>query len=115
MIQRPYVPERGDIVLIASTPKTKDGTAGEHFGIVLSEAAFSAATGWMVVCPITREVKFSPFEVRIPPGLRAVGCVVASEMHTLDYIEHRTRFMERAPLGLLQEVQAIACATIGCS
>lgn len=114
MTQRPYVPDRGDIALLDFSPQAGTEMRGEHRGIVLSEAEFSVATGWVVVCPITRQVKGSPFEVRIPSGLKAVGCVVASEVRTLDYIERRTRFMERAPLSLLQEVQAIACATLGC-
>jgi hypothetical protein len=33
----------------------------------------------------------------------------------MDYIARRSRFIERAPLDLLLKVQAIACATIGCT
>jgi mRNA interferase MazF len=87
---------------------------GEHRGIVLSERDFSVATGWTVVCPITRQMKGSPFEVPIPVGLKAVGCVVASEVRTVDYLQRGVKFMEHAPISLLQNVQAIACATIGC-
>lgn len=114
MIRSPYVPDRGDIVLLDFSPQAGTEMKGEHRGIVLSEKEFSIATGWMVVCPITRQIKGSPFEVVIPSGLRAVGCVVASELRTVDYLERGAKFMERAPLSLLQEVQAIACATIGC-
>lgn len=89
--------------------------AGQHRIIVLSERAFSVATGWVVGCPIMTKIKGSPFEVPIPRGLKCVGCVVASELRTMDYIARRARFIERAPLDLLQKVQAIACATIGCT
>ena len=89
--------------------------AGEHRGIVLSESRFSIATGWVVVCPITTEIKGSPFEVPIPPGLKSVGCVVASEVRTMDYLARSTRFMEKAPLALWQQVQAVACAVLGCT
>ena len=75
---------------------------------------FSVATGWIVVCPITTKVKGSPFEVQIPPGLKSVGCVVASEVRTMDYLARNARFMEKAPLALWQPVQAIACAVLGC-
>lgn len=115
MIKAPYVPDRGDIVLLDFSPQAGTEMRGEHRGVVLSERAFSVATGWMVVCPITRQVKGSPFEVEIPSGLKAVGCVVASELRTVDYIERGTRFLERAPAALVQRVQAIACATIGCA
>ncbi|MDD2876132.1 MAG: type II toxin-antitoxin system PemK/MazF family toxin [Acidiphilium sp.] len=110
-----YAPERGDIILIELSPQAGWEMAGEHRAIVLSERVFSVATGWVVVCPITTTIKGSPFEVRIPEGLKAHGCIVASELRTMDYRVRRARFMETAPLGLIQQVQAIACATIGCT
>jgi len=110
----PYTPERGDIVLIEFSPQAGTEMSGDHRAIVLSERSFSVATGWLVACPITTKVKGSPFEVQIPPGLKAKGCVVASEIRTMDYLVRRTRYMEKAPVPLLQKVLAIACATIGC-
>ena len=53
---------------------------GEHRVIVLSEAEFNIATGWVVACPITTKIKGSPFEVQIPRGLKAVGCVVPAPL-----------------------------------
>jgi mRNA interferase MazF len=110
-----YTPDRGDIILIEFSPQAGTEMSGDHRAIVLSERAFSVATGWVVACPITTKIKDSPFEVQIPPGLKAHGCIVASEVRTMDYLVRRTRFMERAPLPVLQKVLAIACATIGCA
>ena len=110
-----YAPDRGDIVLIDLSPQAGTEMRCEHRAIVLSEQDFSVATGWVVVCPITTKIKGSPFEVQIPLGLKAHGCVVASELRTMDYLVRRARFVEKAPVGLLQQVQAIACATIGCT
>ena len=110
-----YAPERGDIILVELSPQAGTEMAGEHRAIVLSEQAFSVATGWVAVCPITTKIKGSPFEVQLPNGLKAQGCVVASELRTMDYLARRARFMEKAPLQLTQQVQAIACATIGCA
>lgn len=109
-----YAPDRGDIILIELSPQAGAEMAGQHRAIVLSEQAFSIATGWVVVCPITTEIKGSPLEVPIPRGLKAHGCVVASELRTMDYLVRRARFMEKAPRSLVEQVQAIACATIGC-
>lgn len=109
-----YAPDRGDIILIELSPQAGTEMGGEHRAIVLSEQAFSVATGWVVVCPITTKIKGSPFEVQLPRGLKAHGCVVASELRTMDYLVRRARFMEKAPRQLLQQVQAIACATMGC-
>ncbi len=109
-----YDPDRGDIILINLSPQAGTEMAGSHRAIVLSESAFNVATGWAVICPITTKIKGSPFEVPIPRGMKAVGCVVASEIRTVDYLARGARLMEQAPLGLLQQVQAIACATVGC-
>lgn len=109
-----YAPDRGDIILVELSPQAGTEMAGQHRAIVLSEQAFSVATGWVVVCPITTKIKGSPLEVSIPRGLKAHGCVVASELRTMDYFVRRARFMEKAPRSLVEQVQAIACATIGC-
>ena len=110
-----YSPERGDIVLIQLSPQAGTEMAGEHRAIVLSEHGFNVATGWAVVCPITTKIKGSPFEVQIPTGLKAKGCVVASELRTMDFLARGATFMEKAPRDLLNRVQAIACVTIGCT
>jgi mRNA interferase MazF len=89
--------------------------AGPHRCLVLSEARFSVATGYAVVCPITTKIKGSPFEVPIPRGLKAAGCVVASELRTIDYMARNTRFMQRAPDALTEAVKAIACAILACT
>ncbi len=115
MRRQSYTPDRSDIILVNLSPQAGSEMSGQHRAIVLSERGFSVATGWVVVCPITTKIKGSPFEVPIPPGLKAHGCVVASELRTLDYLARQAQFMERAPTNLLQQVQAIACATIGCN
>jgi len=66
-----YAPDRGDIILLDLSPQAGTEMAGERRAIVLSERNFSVATGWVVVCPITTKIKGSPFEVQIPPGLKA--------------------------------------------
>ena len=110
-----YAPDRGDIILIELSPQAGTEMAGQHRALVLSEQAFSVATGWVVVCPITTRITGSPLEVAIPRGPKAHGCVVASELRTMDYLARRAKFMEKAPRSLVEQVQAIACATIGCT
>jgi mRNA interferase MazF len=108
-----YAPDRGDIVLINLSPQAGSEMAGPHRCIVLSEARFSVATGYAVVCPITTKIKGSPFEVQLPTGLKAAGCVVASEIRTVDYLARAARFMEKAPAPTTRQVQAIAAAILG--
>jgi mRNA interferase MazF len=109
-----YTPDRGDILFTNFSPQAGHEMRGEHPCIVLSESQFSVATGLMVVCPITSKVKGSPFEVILPPHLRTKGCVVASEVRTQDYFARGVRFVEKTPQLFLHQVQAIACAVLGC-
>ena len=108
-----YAPDRGDIVLLELSPQAGHEMAGPHRCLVLSEARFSVATGYAVVCPITTKIKGSPFEVQLPRGLKAVGCVIASEIRTVDYMARNARFLEKAPGDTIEAVLAIACAVIG--
>ncbi|MGQ9366886.1 type II toxin-antitoxin system PemK/MazF family toxin [Azospirillum sp. ST 5-10] len=108
-----YAPDRGDIVLLNLSPQAGSEMAGEYRCLVLSEARFSIATGYAVVSPITTKIKGSPFEVQIPPGLKAKGCVVASEIRTIDYMARGTHFLEKSPRDLVELVQDVACAIIG--
>ena len=101
--------------MIDMSPQAGTEMKGPHPAIILSERTFNVATGWIVVCPITSKIKQSPFEVLIPRGMKTHGCVVASEIRTMDYLARQTQFVEHGSLDLLQHVQAIACATIGCS
>jgi mRNA interferase MazF len=109
----PYAPHRGDIILANLSPQAGREMAGPHRCLVLSEARFSVATGYAVVCPITTKIKGSPFEVQLPPGLKATGCIVASEIRTIDYLSRAAKFMERAPPQTTRQVQAIAAVIIG--
>jgi mRNA interferase MazF len=107
-----HTPDRGDIVFTNFSPQSGSEMAGDHPSLVLSTARFSVSTGWMVACPITSKVKGSPFEVVLPAQLKTKGCVVASEIRTLDYLIRGVRFIEKAPTTLLQDVQTIAVAVI---
>jgi mRNA interferase MazF len=109
-----YTPDRGDILFTNFSPQAGREMLGRHPCIVLSESKFSVATGLMVVCPITSKVKGSPFEVSLPRGLKTKGCVVASEIRTQDYLARGVQFVEKIPRTLLHQVQAVACAVLGC-
>jgi mRNA interferase MazF len=109
-----YTPDRGDLVITNFSPQAGHEMAGRHHCLVLSEQRFSVATGLMMCCPITSQIKGSPFEVVLPAGLKTRGCVVASEVRTQDYFARGVRFIEKAPEVTLRAAQAITCAILGC-
>ncbi|MFH7812580.1 MULTISPECIES: type II toxin-antitoxin system PemK/MazF family toxin [Acetobacter] len=108
-----YAPERGDIFLLDLSPQAGSEMAGEHRVLVLSERNFNVGTGCFIACPITTKIKGSPFEVVIPLGLKTRGCVLASEVRTMDYIARNAKFIEKAPATLIDNVTALISTIIG--
>lgn len=110
MAIRTYFPERGDFVHLDFSPSAGHEQAGGHYGLVLSTASFSKATGHALVCPITSNIRGWPLEVLVPKGLlppkkgEAVDSVVLSyQVKSLDYRERSIAYVCRAPDDILDE------------
>ena len=80
-----YVPERGDVVRITLNPQAGHEQAGRRPAVVLSPAAYNDKVGLAILCPITRQIKGYPFEVRIPSGLPVSGAILADQVKSLDW------------------------------
>jgi len=105
-------PDRGDIVWLDFTPKAGRETAERRPALVLSPQKFNIATGLALVCPITNQVKGSPFEIPLPSGAGATGAVLASEVRSLDYMERRATRKGRAPADVVDAVVDIVRAIV---
>ena len=79
-----YVPERGDVVWVTLNPQAGHEQAGRRPAVILSPAAYNGKVGSAILCPITRQVKGYPFEVRIPSGLAVSGVILADQVKSLD-------------------------------
>jgi mRNA interferase MazF len=79
---------------------------------VISLQTYNIATGLMLACPITNQLKGSPFEVQIPPGAKISGAVLANQMRSLDWLARNTGFHSEAPRDLVLQVIAIVEAII---
>lgn len=111
-MRRTYQPDRGDLIIVDFTPHAGTEQAGRRPAIVLSPRAYNVATGLLYGCPITNQVKGSPFEVPLPPGTRPTGVVLVSQMRALDWLSRNAALHGRAPDALLQEVVARLSAII---
>jgi len=93
--------------------------ADRHYGLVLSTAAFSQATGFAVVCPITSTLRPWPFYVSVPKGIlptkRGVDVesnIAADQFKSVDCREREIEFVCKAPDEVLDEVLARVRAII---
>jgi mRNA interferase MazF len=88
-----YVPERGDIVWISTSPSEGQGRPGRRPAVVLSPQAYNARIGLAVVCPVSARIKGYPFEVPLPPGLPVEGAILADQAESLDWQAHRAEWI----------------------
>lgn len=100
----PYQPDRGDFVFLDFTPHSGTEQAGRRPALVLTPRAYNVGSGLFIVCPITNQVKGSPFEVTVPTGCRVTGVVLADHVKSLDWLARNADFQGKAPQALVDEV-----------
>jgi mRNA interferase MazF len=101
-----YQPDRGHFVFLNFTPHAGSEQGGRRPALILSPLAYNIATGRAFACPVTNQVKGSPFEVRVPPGGRLTGVILADQARNLDWIARDAEFVASAAEGTLLEVLA---------
>jgi mRNA interferase MazF len=106
MARRRYVPDRGDIVWLNFTPQAGHEQAGHRPALVLSPAQYNAASGLMLCCPMTAQVKGYPFEVPVdaPGGQSEV--VLADQVKSVDWEARRAQRKGRASDAVVADVLA---------
>jgi mRNA interferase MazF len=96
MVRR-YAPKRGDIVWVTSSPQAGHEQAGRRPAVVLSPMEYNRKVGLAIMCPITRQVKGYPFEVRLPKDLGVIGAILSDQVRSLDWREHKAELICRLP------------------
>ncbi|OGR51633.1 MAG: mRNA-degrading endonuclease [Elusimicrobia bacterium GWA2_62_23] len=109
----PYVPERGDVVWLSFAPQAGHEQAGHRPALVLSPSAYNKKVGLALFCPLTTQVKGYPFEVLVPPGLKAGGVVLSDQVRTMDWRARGAKLCCRIPQGTVSEVLEKLGALIG--
>lgn len=111
-----YQPDRGDFVFLNFTPNAGTEQGGRRPALVLSPSNFNIATGLAVVCPVTNQVKGSPWEVPLPKGVGVTGAVLSNQFRTLDWLARDMEYRSKATddimcevLGRIEAILAIDC------
>ncbi len=99
-----YIPERGDAVWITLNPQAGHEQAGRRPAVVLSPATYNGKVGLAILCPITRQIKGYPFEVRIPNGLAVSGVILADQVKSLDWRVREAELAGTLPAATVVEV-----------
>ncbi len=80
-----YCPKRGDVVWISFNPQAGHEQAGHRPALVLSPEEYNRKVGLAILCPVTNQIKGYPFEVIIPPGVKASGAVLSDQVKSMDW------------------------------
>jgi mRNA interferase MazF len=107
-----YVPERGDIVWLRFTPQAGHEQAGRRPALVVSPRTYNRRSGLALFCPVTSVVKGYPFEVVLPPGIKASGAVLCDQIKSLDWRARKATKICPAPPEVLEETTAKILALV---
>lgn len=97
VVQKTYMPERGDIVWLSFNPQAGHEQAGRRPALVLSPLEYNKKVGLAIFCPVTAQVKGYPFEVLIPEGLKISGAILTDQVKSLDWKIRKIEFICRLP------------------
>jgi mRNA interferase MazF len=109
-----YRPHEGDLIWTDFDPRTGREQAGRRPALVLSDKAFFAATGFAIVCPITRRVRPFASSVILPEGLPIRGEILTSHVRSIDALTRPVRPIgATVPAETLAEVRAKLAVLVG--
>jgi mRNA interferase MazF len=101
-----YLPDRGDIVWLDFNPRTGKEQSGHRPAIIVSPQQFNALSSLAFVCPITSKVKGFSFEVVLSKELNTQGVVLIHHLKSVDWKTRKVKFIEKAPLSVIEEISA---------
>ena len=108
----PYVPQKGDLVILSFNPQAGHEQKGRRPGLVVSNTLVNKHTGLAMVCPITYRNRNYPFHVKVHDQSTLNGYIMVEEIKSIDYTNRKIKFVEKAPQTVLNEVLGILDACL---
>lgn len=107
-------PHAGDLIWTDLDPRTGREQAGRRPALVLSDRSFFVATGFVIVCPITRRVRPFASSVVLPDGLPIAGEILTSHVRSIDALTRPVRPVGASvPADILTEVRNKLAVLVG--
>jgi mRNA interferase MazF len=103
MVNKKYIPERGDIVWLNFNPQTGHEQKGKRPAIVISSREYNEKVNLGLFCPITSQKKNYPFEVKIN-NKKIDGVVLSDKIKSLDWTKRNIDFIIKAAKDEVNEV-----------
>jgi mRNA interferase MazF len=103
MVNKNYVPERGDIVWINFDPQSGHEQKGKRPAIVISPKEYNKKVGLGLFCPITSKIKNYPFEVHISTKI-IKGVVLSDQIKSFDWRAREIEFISKETEDKIEEI-----------
>lgn len=107
-----YFPRKGDLIALSFDPQSGHEQKGRRPALVVSNTLFNQKTGLAMACPITNTDRQYPFHIQIPASSSLSGFVMVDQLKSIDYHSRKAKFIEQAPVELLNEALAILDACL---
>ena len=108
-----YSPEAGDLIWTDFDPRVGREQSGRRPALVISPGAFSGATEFAIVCPITSRVRPFGTSVVLPSGLPVSGEVLTGHVRSIDTLARPISYAGKVPAEILEDVRSKLAALIG--
>jgi len=112
MVKKPYIPKKGDLVILTFDPQSGHEQKGRRPALIVSNYLFNKHTGLAVACPITNTDQKFPFHVPLDDKSSLSGFVMAEQVKSIDYTTRKVKYVETVSSETLNTVLALLDATI---
>jgi mRNA interferase MazF len=109
----PYVPAKGDIVLLELGPVRGQEMDKARPALVLSEIAFNRRPGLCYVAAISNASSGESTEVPLLTNLKVTGTIMVDQVRSVDWRARRARRIERVPPRIVDDTLDRLYAILG--
>ena len=105
-------PRPGDLAWVDFDPRVGREKSGRRPALFLSPYDYHAKTPYMIVCPITSNMKPYSFKVPLPNGLPISGAVLVDQIKSVDQWAHGFDRVGRVPGSVMADVRGLLASLL---
>ncbi|PXX75946.1 type II toxin-antitoxin system PemK/MazF family toxin [Dielma fastidiosa] len=97
----------GDIVMMNFDPTRGHEQAGYRPAVIVSNQDYGRLMQLAIVCPITNTHNNFPVHIPLDERTKTTGCVLCEHVRTVDLTKRETKFVEKIPEDIFDEIKEI--------
>lgn len=106
------LPRSGNLAWVNLDPRIGPEQSGNRPALVVSTYGYHVKTPYMVVCPITSNVKPYPFKVLLPEGLAIRGAILVDQVKFVDRSARGCQVAGQVPDEVMADVRGLLGALL---